>query len=238
MLLLSGKARVGKTTAAKLFAELFYKAGYKPVMLPFAAALKSEVEAMGITKEKQPEEYRKLCQKLGSDRRREDPDYWVNKFIESAYNIQQEENDDVPERVIIADDCRYLNEINLAPRFNAFRILITHGNRQIIEQDAEWRNHESEEMANKSEEADKDYVTMYDFIIRNTGTEKALTTKIKDNFPIMVDCMYNKMIEPLCECELCLATRYDRPVCIERLEEQVLDELTKMFPEEEEDGTT
>jgi hypothetical protein len=49
--------------------------------------------------------------------------------------------------------------------------------------------------------------------------------------------MYNKMLEPLCECELCLATRYDRPVCIERLEEQVLDELTKMFPEEEEDGT-
>jgi hypothetical protein len=78
---------------------------------------------------------------------------------------------------------------------------------------------------------------MYDFIIRNTGTEKALATKIKDNFPIMVDCMYNKMLEPLCECELCLATRYDRPVCIERLEEQVLDELTKMFPEEEEDGT-
>ena len=54
MLFLSGKARVGKTTAAKLLAELLYKQGYKPIILPFAAALKAEVEATGLTKESDP----------------------------------------------------------------------------------------------------------------------------------------------------------------------------------------
>jgi DNA polymerase III delta prime subunit len=237
MLFLSGKARVGKTTAAKLLAELLYKQGYKPIILPFAAALKAEVEATGLTKESDPEQYRLVCQKMGSDRRRENPDYWVDKFLESAYKILKEENseEDVPERVIIVDDCRYLNELNLAPRFNAIKIFISHGDRRLMEHDEPWRLHESEDMANRTEDNDKDYREMYHFVLRNDKDEKSFKKKISNYYNIIMDCAYNIVLEPLCECELCMATRYDRNVDITVLNEQIIDTLKEAFPDTDEE---
>lgn len=235
MLLLSGKARVGKTTAAKILSEQLYLNGYKPIILPFAAALKAEVEATGITKENNPEEYRLTCQERGSARRNEDQDYWVNKFIEAVKIIAKEEHGDPDncERAVIVDDCRYLNELNLAPRFNALKIFVAHDSRQLQDHDAEWRKHESEQMAASIEDGNKDLMSTFHFVVKNSGTEKEFKTKLKDMFQVMVDCAYAIVVDNLCECELCLSTRYDRPVCIDKLEKQILDQLTTDFEEEE-----
>ena len=57
--------------------KYLYEKGYSPVNLSFAEILKKEVELTGLTKEKNPEEYRIACQVLGSTKRKEDPDYWI-----------------------------------------------------------------------------------------------------------------------------------------------------------------
>ena len=60
VIMLGGKARVGKTTLAKLISKYAYEKGLSPMIIPFAAVLKEEVEATtGMPKESNPEEYRK-----------------------------------------------------------------------------------------------------------------------------------------------------------------------------------
>ena len=51
-IMFSGKARVGKTHAAKQIAELAFSAGMKPVLMPFAKPIKDKANADGFTKEK------------------------------------------------------------------------------------------------------------------------------------------------------------------------------------------
>ena len=78
LIMIGGKARVGKTTLAKILGECFYNKGFSPVYITFASILKEEVErTTGMTKESNSNEYREACQKLGSSKRKEDGDYWV-----------------------------------------------------------------------------------------------------------------------------------------------------------------
>lgn len=151
---LAGIARVGKTTAARFLGRELFKQGYLVVELPFAKALKDEVALLGVTKESNPAEYRRLCQDLGSFKRREDPNYWINKTEEalSAYiakEIEGRMNDlEFWEYCVIQDDLRYMNELAWGREYNAAQLYVFRGNRHISDMPAEWRKHESEDMAN------------------------------------------------------------------------------------------
>jgi hypothetical protein len=187
--MIGGKARVGKTTLAKWLSEYAYNEGYSPILLPFAQALKEEAETRGFSKDKNPEEYRAFCQTLGSDMRTIDSDFWVKKFKEKIKFLYEQEKkalDQDPEtwheKVVIVDDCRYMNEVAAARDLRALTVFVSHGNRVLPEDTAEWRKHESETMANSLENEDKNYSDVFNYLLRNDGTEKKYKEKATQRF--------------------------------------------------------
>jgi hypothetical protein len=176
MVMLGGKARVGKTTVAKLVAEYSYHHGFLPVFVPFAYGIKKKAEEMGLSKEKDSKQYREYCQQMGARQRMDNPDYWIDIWKEKVTSVIKDEAIDIEkdkkywERVIIVDDCRYMNEIAAGRDFDAIQIFISHDKRNIDEQDAAWRVHESEMLANNIEAGDPNYKGIFDVILVNDGT--------------------------------------------------------------------
>ena len=162
-IMFSGKARVGKTHAANLIAELAFADGLRPVFLPFAKPIKDKAKAEGYTKEDNPQEYRSYCQLMGETARGIDPDHWVKAWQKEFESYQDKESDLIRqdkkhwEYLVIVDDCRYLNEIALCKDLNAHLCFISHGPRELEDHNGDWRNHESEEWANEVENNGQDY---------------------------------------------------------------------------------
>ena len=77
IVMIGGKARVGKTTLANIVAEYCLNNNLTPKMVPFAYGLKKAAESKGLSKDKNSEEYRKFCQTLGESMRIKNPDHWV-----------------------------------------------------------------------------------------------------------------------------------------------------------------
>ena len=232
-LLLAGQARVGKTTAATYISNYAKKQEYKPVILPFAQAIKDAASQAGLDKDTNPEEYRKFCQTLGEGKRKENPDHWVDKFKEKWLELyekdklaSQSEDKIWKETVVIVDDCRYLNELNLGKQLGAKTILISRGSRKIQDQDAAWRNHESESMANEYENGNKDYQDIFDYIINNEGTKEDFHHKLKDRLPLWLDATPFSYTD--CDCVGCQKMKKDEKMTIEEFFEG-------LFEDEEED---
>jgi hypothetical protein len=185
MVMLGGKARVGKTTVAKLVAESSYHNGFLPVFIPFAYGIKKKAEDMGMSKEKDSKKYREFCQQLGARQRMTDPDHWVKVWKEKVMSILSEEETDIEEgkkyweRVIIVDDCRYMNEIAAGRDFDAIQIFVSHDSRQIEEQDSSWRLHESEMLANNIEAGDPNYKGLFAIKLINDGNLQNLKDVIE-----------------------------------------------------------
>lgn len=231
-LLIAGQARVGKTTAANYIAGLAKKQEYKPIILPFAQAIKDEAAAAGLTKENNPEEYRRFCQSIGEGRRKENPDYWVNTFKEKWLELFKKDNEAAQsadklwkEMVVIVDDCRYLNELNFGKSINAKTIFISRGSRILEDQNAEWRNHESEMMANRYEAGEKDYQDLFGYIVKNEGTISEYHGKLKTRLLKWLDATPYAYID--CDCIACKKMNKD-----EKLE---LDEFMRELFENGED---
>lgn len=208
---------MGKTTLAKWLAEYAYNNGYTPIILPFAAAIKDEAEKRGYSKDTNPEEYRAFCQTLGSSARDEDPDFWVKRFRDKVKELYAQEQKDLAtdpdtwhEKVIIVDDCRYMNEVAASRDIRALTIFISPGDRMLIDHGAEWRNHESEEMANRITEGHKDYKDLFHYFLRNEKTLQDFKTKCEAKFPEWFDLLAENLIENMCTCELCMSSREDR----------------------------
>jgi len=178
---ISGKGRVGKTTLAHLIAKHSFDLGYIPVMLPFADGIKKMAAAQGITKEGDSSAYREFCQNIGATKRAENPDFWVVKTYEviQEYMIKEIDNKKAKktnyEYVIIQDDVRYMNELAFGREVVATQIFLSHGIRQLDEHKADWRKHESEQLANQVE---KDLLVpakqaeaeeLFDIVIQNDG---------------------------------------------------------------------
>ena len=241
VIMLGGPARVGKTTLAKWISEYAYNNGYTPVILPFAAMLKEEAERRGYSKERNPESYRTFCQTLGSDMRKQDPDHWVRCFRERVKKLYEDEQtalrddpDTWHEKVIIVDDCRYPNEVAAARDLRALTIFISAGSRELIDHHAEWRKHESEEMANMIESGHKDYLDMFHYTIKNDSTERNFKEKCGDRYDEWFHITAESLIENLCDCELCMSVRQDRDPDADTVIKEIMDMITN--PNEEKNG--
>jgi hypothetical protein len=225
-ILLSGQARVGKTTAAEFIAAYAKKCDFKPIILPFAKAIKDEALAAGFDKATKPLEYRAYCQDVGESKRKEDPDYWLNLFknawkeavIKDAKAAQDEEKL-WKETVIIVDDCRYLNELNFGRTNGAITVFISRGSRDLEDQNADWRKHESEEMANRFEDGDKDYVQMFDWVIKNEGDTKLLHSKLSARLPDWLGLDPHCYLS--CDCLGCTKTKKDEPMNLDEFFEEL-----------------
>lgn len=241
IIMISGQARVGKTTLAKWISEYAYNEGYTPIILPFANALKQEAESRGYSKDKNPEEYRAFCQTLGSDMRKQDSDYWVKRFRDKITSLYEQEKvaletepDTWHEKVIIVDDCRYMNEVAAARDLRALTVFVSAGSRELPEAQAEWRNHESEALANSMEAKDKDYTEVFDYVIYNNGTEKQYKTKATQKFEEWFHILSEGLLGNLCTCELCQSSREDRTPD----EDQIIQDILKLLDEEKDNGKT
>ena len=112
LIIIAGQAGVGKTTLANFIATESFELGFIPKLMSFAGVLKNIAKDNGLIKENSPEEYRVFCQKLGAEKREENPDYWVEEFEkELQEQIALEEKSKAEgkqywERCIIVDDCR------------------------------------------------------------------------------------------------------------------------------------
>ena len=240
VIMIGGKARVGKTTVATLFNKYLYEKGYSPVNLSFAEILKKEVELTGLTKEKNPEEYRIACQVLGSTKRKEDPDYWVKKFAERLATIKSQDTDNLEvnpklwhEKCVIVDDCRYLNEVGYGRKIGALEVFIAHGTRKLIDHTGEWRNHESEDMANKIEEGSIDYQEMFHYRVLNNTSEEKLKAKLMELFDDWLEYLQDDD-KYLCPCVGCVATRTDTEISSDAIE-NIIEALHKELRKDDDD---
>ena len=228
-ILLSGQARVGKTTAAEFIADYAKKNDFKPVILPFAKSIKDEAAAAGLSKDTDPHGYRKYCQEIGEGKRKNDPDYWLNlfkkewnKFAVKDAKDSQDDNKLWKETVVIVDDCRYLNELNFGRTSGAITVFLSRGKRDLFEQTGEWRNHESEDMANRTELGDKDYVQMFDWIVKNEGSVEDLHDKLVMRLPLWLSLSPTSYVG--CDCVGCKKTKRDELMTLDEFFEDLFEE--------------
>ena len=198
---LSGIGRVGKTTAAHMICNAAFKLGYRPVIVPFAQAIKMAAAEEGITKEANSQKYRDFCQKIGAEKRQMDSEYWVNKTDEiiQDYMIKEIDNKKLHsnwEYVIVQDDVRYMNELAYGRNLAAIQLFIHARDRVVQECSAEWRKHESETLANQVVAfmglPNSNYDELFDAFIENSGTLADLEQMINKNIK---DWLYSAWIE-------------------------------------------
>jgi hypothetical protein len=203
---ISGKGRVGKTTLAHLIAKYSLDLGYNPIILPFAAAIKKMAEEQGITKESDSSKYREFCQELGASKRAENSEYWIIKTFETLQEYMLKEIDNKQnvrsdfEYVIIQDDVRYMNELAFGRDLAATQIFVSEDDRNLPEHNAEWRNHESEDLANNYEKSftktlANNYEDLFDIVVFNGESTKELESFVKSNIKDWLDIGYIELEE-------------------------------------------
>lgn len=220
---MSGKARSGKSTLCRALYDAAEKVGWDVVVKPFAGPLKKYVsDVLGYTKETHPDEYREYCQRVGAEERQKNPDHWVNLWMRDMLSEWAEEMTNSERPVLyLVDDVRYPNEIETLRKddVNAILLFVKHGKRQIEDPTGEWRNHESEKLANANETVDD--ITLkqqYDFVIHNDKSQADIdnwaSTFVKflsDNDP--------------CLCESCVSNFEMREPNIDKLDHELKEFL-------------
>jgi len=154
----AGPAQSGKTTVAELVAEHASEAGYVVVRDAFAGPLKRAAERVGAGKTANPDRYRSLCQKWGAEKREKDPGFWVRRMRSRITKLVEAEKQDYSEiqlpqsfsfwreTLVIIDDVRYENEVELVQEMGGVVVFIDPGRRLNLSEG--FRSHESEKMAN------------------------------------------------------------------------------------------
>lgn len=182
IILLSGQARVGKTTMAKMLADNLFNMGNIPVLMSFADPIKEDLKAIGILKG--DPKYRDSAVALGEAERLKNPDV----FVEKALNKIKEYTDKhgLTKHVFIFDDCRFLNELKIAPEESIFTIgLIPEYQADLEEPLADYRWDQAEAMARILLKADKDSEIMGVRPI-NTGPHQTVEEINKTSFDMCV----------------------------------------------------
>lgn len=200
----AGLARGGKTTCARMFKTWCDKHGLDATICSFAEPMKAAARRIGLSKDNNPTKYREVLQRWGENKRnpnhqpgRSGPNYWVNRMrthlLNTAaaeksgyYKLWSYQNENrFKEKVVIFDDLRYLNELDLVMDFKGTAVFVD-GASRLKDLDAEWRKHESEALATL-------YTCgalpdeLFDFYITNTSSEKDLAKLVQKLAPIWVD---------------------------------------------------
>ena len=106
IVLISGKAEAGKTTAANLLKKFLELDGKRVAKVAYADYLKSMAKSFYNWNGEKDDAGRALLQRLGTDIIREkDPDFWVHVMIQTVHALRDEFD------VVIIDDVRFPNEI-------------------------------------------------------------------------------------------------------------------------------
>jgi len=184
-----GLAQAGKSTAANMLARTAFENGYTPRMERFAGPLKDACAALGADKDARPDLYRKFCQYVGGNFRDPEfspphtgPDYWVEltdtrfRKLEAA-ELEDRGHDNWHETLVIVDDVRYQNEIDLIRKWGGTLVFIDGWRRLGLPTDPEqwdkWRRDPSEDLAiNYSLLKEPDQT--FDFIVTNNGSAAEL----------------------------------------------------------------
>lgn len=199
----AGLARGGKTTAANAVHRFCTEHDMDPVICSFAAPMKKAAERLGIDKERNPTLYRTTLQRWGETRRdpkfrpgRSGPDYWVNRIIQDLFKMQKDERahhalldelgllEHFKEKVVIFDDMRYLNELNIIKLIGGTTIFVD-GAKRLTDVTASWRLHESEEMAMQYTFGDME--DCFDYYITNNAPEVVFNAFVQDITPLWLD---------------------------------------------------
>lgn len=106
VVLISGKAEAGKTTAANFLKKFLALDGKRVAKVAYADYLKSIAKAFYNWNGQKDDAGRALLQRLGTDVvRKKEPDFWTNIMIQTVHVLKDEFD------VIIIDDVRFPNEI-------------------------------------------------------------------------------------------------------------------------------
>jgi hypothetical protein len=234
----AGKARTGKSHVCQTLYDVAHDSGWDVKIKPFAGPLKRHVEeVLGFTKDENPDEYRKKCQEIGAGERENDPDHWVNLWKKDMDKEFAEEMDKADRPCLyLVDDVRYPNELRMLNKCDAISLFVKHGTRKIEDPTGEWRNHESEEMANAAEKCKSEalYSVGFDYVLRNDGTPKEIT-RWADLFVSTVMITHKS---EACDCEGCNSALENRPANDEKVDKELndlLDELRGTLEKEEDD---
>lgn len=199
----AGLARGGKTTAAQYLRDWCQEHDLDPVIYSFAAPMKRAAKRLGIDKNKNPELYRKTLQRWGESRRDPEfrpgvsgPDYWIERILVDLVDIQMKErytydhldkygwNSEFKEKVVIFDDMRYLNEVELIQDLGGTTIFVD-GAERITDISSRWRLHESEKMAMLYTFGQ--LPDIFDYYITNNASEESLKQFIESLAPVWLD---------------------------------------------------
>lgn len=180
----AGPAQSGKTTVASLVEQNAIEAGYRVVREAFAGPLKRAAERVGAGKQDDPDRYRSLCQKWGAEKRGKEPGFWVRRMKDRLEKINTEEIGaysniwvqahltDWKETLVIIDDVRYLNEVELIKGIGGVVVFIDPGKR--IDLDDPFRKHESEKLATDYMAGRLPPVTFDDMLVNGVDSLEAL----------------------------------------------------------------
>ena len=106
IILISGKAEAGKTTAANFLKEELESRGERVAITPYGRLVKDLCNMLYGWDGKKDEAGRQLLQHFGTDViRKNNPDYWVHHII-ALSGLLYDEFD-----TFIIDDCRFPNEV-------------------------------------------------------------------------------------------------------------------------------
>ena len=207
----AGLARSGKTTAARILDRWCRQHHMIPVQCSFAGPMKKAAERIGLSKDSNPAKYRRIMQSWGERKRdpahqpgRSGPDYWVNKARKMIVKEAEKEREvyrnlaenglenDFRETVLIFDDMRYINELNMVTALDGISVFVD-GATRLKDLSASWRAHESEALATLVT-AGVIESEIFDYFVPNETTENNLIKFVRKLAPAWFDHTY------LCPC--------------------------------------
>lgn len=228
----SGRARCGKSYISKVASRILWDMGYVPITLPLAAPLKDAAAEAGYPKETHPEQYRLFCQEQGAAKREENPDHWLGLWYDMYLDARMRELGSSSEYVIIVDDVRYPNELDLINKIeNSTTIFVSEGSRSatLEDADADWRQHHSEYLANDANENYSKYEKDFDFLFVNDGDP---FKDLQEYLTAGDNKVVKSWVEGMeCDCVLCRAFVENSSPDADILEDQIIEKLQEYLDE-------
>ncbi len=213
VLAIGGMGRVGKSTVADYIEIESINHDCRPIRLSFADPVKVEAcketgyDDWRILKQEKPDLYRKVCQDIGDEGR---PSSWVDKMQASLIELQidelKQDTNLFEEYLVIIDDVRYPNELEMLKDFEATTLFVYAGTRELPNMIG--REHESEEMSQKIEMMIPGYSEIFEWSIFNEADNITLEEKLDERMDYLVGSSPSRFGKP-CPCNSCKAFKTD-----------------------------